>query len=134
MEFAALTNKERLIIVFVKYRDTFLVLKRSDKVSYYKNLWDTLRFESSESNLRQVIESEVCNALTLEPDQIKDVIREGAYKFEDTEKVYYLVKVTHPFLEVSWEYDAYEWIQFRSISTYETVPNLKEELEKVKNY
>jgi hypothetical protein len=134
MEFASLTNKERLIIVFVKYRDTFLVLKRSDKVSYYKNLWDTLRFESSESNLRQVIESEVCNALTLEPDQIKDVIREGAYKFEDTEKVYYLVKVTHPFLEVSWEYDAYEWIQFRSITTYETVPNLKEELEKVKNY
>lgn len=125
--------KDNLIIVFVKYRDTFLILKRSDKTLFHKGLWTTLQFETSETQIRESIVDEITNSLNIEPNQIKDIIQWGAYTFHNTEKMYCVAKIDTPFLDISWEYESYEWIQFRSIGTYETVPHLKEDMEYIKN-
>lgn len=125
---------EILAVIFVKYRDTFLILKRSEKALYHKGLWDTIKLNTKDTpDLRQEIVDSVTSSLNIEPDQVKDVIRWGAYTYENTEKMYYVVKITTPFIDPSWEFESYEWIQFRNIGTFETVPYLKDDLTHVRN-
>ena len=54
------SNKAPVLIIFIKYKDRILLLKRSGKVSSYKNMWSTVAgFIDEQKPLKQKILEEL---------------------------------------------------------------------------
>ncbi len=122
------------VTIFVKYRETYLLLKRSDKVSSHKGLWSTLSLLSDTEQIpREEIIDLVTSSIGIEPDEVKSIVQAIKLPEDPQDEFFFVVKINKPFIEPSWEYESYEWIESRGIGKYETTPFLKEKLDKVKN-
>jgi len=132
------TKVAPILLCFIRYQDKFLLLKRSDKVLAYKNLWSTLAgFIDDKQKLEDKIVEEITEELGLKKEDIKEIKQGEIYTFKDKEinrdwiRHLFVVEVSNPDIKLDWEHTEYKWIFSKEINDYEITPGLAVDLEKV---
>lgn len=134
-------SKEALtIIVFVKYKDKILLLKRSDKVRTYKEKWNTIAgyLDEVEKPIEEKIYNELEEELGIERSNINNLKITRQYKIEDKKiKKTWLTYPTlvelikNPKIKLDWEHSEFRWIKRNEIKNFDCVYKLAESLKKV---
>ncbi len=134
------TKRAPVVICFVKHKDKFLLLKRSDKVLAYKNLWSSLAgFLDDSKTVKEKALEEITEELGLKESDIIRIVEGPVYTFTDKglerewERHLVLAEISNPNITLDWEHTEFKWINPKDISQYETTPGLAADLEKVKN-
>ncbi len=112
------------MVVFLRYEDEILLLKRSEKVDTHKNRWGVVTGYLDE--LKPVIEKafeEMREETGVTKDQIFSIERGKIYKFDGGDTIY----ISHPFLmklkdkvdvDLSWEHNDYKWVNIKNVENY----------------
>jgi ADP-ribose pyrophosphatase YjhB (NUDIX family) len=133
-----LFEERKVVTCFLKSGGKILLVKRSEKVGTYRGKWSGisgyLEGEDADKQAFKEIEEET----GLNKADIKLIKRGEALEVLDEAKkikwiVYpYLFKVNHPEkIRLDWENIEMKWINPEEINFYQTVPKLKEALEKL---
>lgn len=127
-----------VIVIFVRYRDKFLLVKRSEKTLTYQNLWSCLAgFVDEDRTLEEKVIFELEEELGLHRESIKEIKKGETYLFVDEEldrewtRHLYLAEITNPNVKLSWEHSELVWATPEEVASYETTPGLKEDLKKI---
>jgi len=128
-----------VLVCFVHYKDKFLLLKRSDKVLAYKNLWSTVAgFIDDKQSLEEKVVEEITEELGLKKDDIKTIKQGEVYTFKDKDigrdwvRHLFLVEIASPKIKLDEEHTDYRWIVPEEIDGYHTTPGFAGDLEKIK--
>ena len=130
----------QVVTSFLTTVQQILILRRSSKVGSHRGKWSAVSgyLEGTEQPLTRAV-TEIREELGLSPEQI-DLIRMGetlrAYDEEND-----TVWVVHPFLfetrsksmQLDWENVDYRWIAPVELTSYDTVPKLRETLDRVQS-
>lgn len=136
------TNKKvaPVLICFVRYNNKFLLLKRSDKVLAYKNLWSSLAgFIDDEQSVEDKIVEEITEELGLNKTDIAKIIKGEVYTFKDKKidrdwvRHLFVVDILNPNIKLDWEHTDYKWVDTNEVNKYKTTPGFAEDLSKVKD-
>lgn len=127
------------ITAFLFSENNVLILRRSRHVRSYQNTWGGVSgiIDKGRTDIEQALleieeetglaSSDIQLIKQGEPQRIIDVSRN-------------LIKVIHPFLfqvkdrnniQINWEHSEFKWIKPGDIEDYQTMPKLKETLERV---
>lgn len=127
-----------VIIIFVKYRDKFLLVKRSAKMLTYQGLWSCLAgFVDDDKSMEDKVKFEIEEELGLKTTDIKEIKKGDTYLFVDDTldrewiRHLFLVEITSPNIKLSWEHSELVWITPADAKNYETTPGFNEDLEKI---
>jgi ADP-ribose pyrophosphatase YjhB (NUDIX family) len=127
-----------VITIFVKYRDKFLLVKRSEKMLTYQGLWSCLAgFADDEKSLEEKVRFEIGEEIGLKDSDIKIIKQGETYLFVDQEldrewiRHIFLVEVTNPNVKLSWEHTEMVWVTPEDARRYETTPGFNEDLQKI---
>lgn len=132
--------RNNIVTAFIEYREKVLLLRRSQKVKTMKGKWAGVSgyIEANERPLiRALKEIEEETGLTNKSVQ---VLREGRpLEAADDTRPNIVVWVVHPFyfrtnnnvVNLDWEHDQYKWVNPNEIENFDTVPRLKEALDRV---
>ncbi|PIQ67157.1 MAG: hypothetical protein COV95_00215 [Candidatus Zambryskibacteria bacterium CG11_big_fil_rev_8_21_14_0_20_40_24] len=127
-----------VLLIFVKHRDKYLIVKRSSKMLTYKNVWSCLAgFVDDEKSMEEKVEFEIEEELGLKKTDIKKITKGETYLFVDEEldrewiRHIYLVEITNPNIKLSWEHTEYVWINPEDLDDYETTPGFASDMNKV---
>jgi len=127
-----------VITVFVKYHEKILLLKRSNKVSTYRGLWNTVAgyLDEPKPVIDKIFE-ELREEIGIEEDNIKTYKIQEPFSFEDhsINRIWIIHPAVvelnkKPYIKLDWEHDEYQWIDPEDINNFNTVPNLKESLKR----
>ena len=133
-------SKEALVLTcFVRFEDKILLLKRSDKVGTYKNMWNSVAGYIDEPiPLEKKIFEELREELGFTEKIVKDISIAQPYKFTDKEidKTWIIVPCLARLKEFSeivldWEHTDYKWIDPVQITDFSIVPKLDRSLKSV---
>jgi translation initiation factor 2B subunit (eIF-2B alpha/beta/delta family)/8-oxo-dGTP pyrophosphatase MutT (NUDIX family) len=116
-----------------------LLLRRSDKVGSYRGKWSAVSgyLEGREEPLARAV-TEIREELGLSSEQIRLVRMGGTVRAfdENTDTVWvihpYLFEAKSKAIELDWENIDYRWVSPEELASYETVPKLKEALDRVR--
>jgi 8-oxo-dGTP diphosphatase len=134
-----MTIKNNIVTTFIEYQGKVLLLRRSQKVKSMKGKWAGVSgyIETQQEPLRQAFK-EVHEETGLTNKNIKVLIEGKPLEAVDNppDNVTWIV---HPFyfrsntnaISLDWEHDQYKWISPAEIENYDTVPRLKEALDRV---
>ncbi len=127
-----------VIVIFVKYRDKFLLAKRSEKMLTYQGLWSCLAgFVDDDKTMEEKVTFEIEEEIGLAQGDIKEIKKGDTYLFVDENldrewiRHIYLVEITNPNIKLSWEHSELVWVTPEESKTYKTTPGLHEDLEKI---
>jgi 8-oxo-dGTP diphosphatase len=132
--------RNNIVTAFIEYDGKVLLLRRSQRVKTMKGKWAGVSgyIEANERPLiRALKEIEEETGLTNKNVQ---VLREGRpLEAADDTRSDIIVWVVHPFcfrtnnnvVNLDWEHDQYKWINPDEIENFDTVPRLKEALDRV---
>jgi 8-oxo-dGTP diphosphatase len=127
------------VTCFLEHENKILILLRSDRVRSYKGFWggvsgriqnrltplDQAKLEVKEEtgiSDGDIVSTTEGNVLTFDDDEIK--IRKVVYPF--------LFKIKDPAkVKIDWEHSQSKWIRPAELASYQTMPQLKESLERV---
>lgn len=121
-----------VVSCFIMHEGKLLLLKRSQKVTTYKGKWAVVSGYVEAELVKQAYK-EINEELGLTEQDVK-LLRKGAPIHLVDESLGRKWRV-HPFLfeftgtgkiKLDWENEEYEWVSFDSVSSYDTVPKLKE--------
>ncbi len=127
-----------VVTSFLQADERILLLRRSTKVGTYKGRWAAVSgyLEGSEDPLQRA-KTEILEEVGLGPEQII-LIRAGETlrAFDEQTATVWIV---YPFLfearsrgiRLNWENEEYKWIEPNELSSYETVPKLKEAFDRI---
>jgi len=126
-----------VIIIFLKYQDEFLILKRSQKVLTYHSLWNTIAgYLDSPMSLSEHINNELKEELGLL--SIPPVKFGQNYTFLDKtiNKTWLIFPCLiefdrKPNIKLDWEHSEYKWLVFKKLKGDNLVPNFLTSLKKV---
>ena len=128
-----------VLTVFVAYKNTFLLLKRSQKVSTYREKWNTVAgyLDNPNQSIFEKILEELSEELDIKKDQISSYSFGKYYQFTDENNkktwIVHPVLVTlleKPDINLNWEHTEYKWITMDEINDFDTVPNLKKSMKR----
>jgi ADP-ribose pyrophosphatase YjhB (NUDIX family) len=127
-----------VIVIFVKYRDKFLLVKRSERMLTYKGLWSCLAgFVDDEKTTEEKARFEIEEELGLKQTDIKEVKIGETYLFLDKDldrewiRHLFLIEITNPNIKLTWEHTEFMWVNLEDAGNFETTPGFKEDLEKI---
>lgn len=123
-------NEVVAAVPYCPEKDKFLLVKRSSLRKRFPNEWE---FPSGFLE-DEKIQKGALRELEEETGLIGQIIRTGENFEVNTEKYQFrihpvLVKVGFEDIELSEEHEDYEWIEISEIDKFNTVPQLKEDLE-----
>ncbi len=131
-------KKSRVVTVFLMHEGSVLILRRSDKVRTMKHKWAGISgyIEGNENVLERAYK-EISEETEFSSEEIELV--KTAEPLEVPDKELDTLWIVHPHLfktsrtdvELNWEHDQYRWIDPAEITSYDTVPMLKETLQSV---
>jgi 8-oxo-dGTP pyrophosphatase MutT (NUDIX family) len=128
-----------VITIFITHHNTFLLLKRSEKVRTYKKKWNTVAgyLDDPDQTLFEKILEELSEELSLGKETISSYSFGKKYQFTDhvNNKTWIvhpsLVTLTEkPKITLDWEHTDYKWITPNEIQNFDTVPNLKKSMKR----
>jgi ribose 1,5-bisphosphate isomerase len=130
---------QNVVTSFLIADQRILLLRRSQKVGTHRGKWAGVSgyLEAGEEPFQRA-QTEIQEEVGLAPEQVS-LVRAGEPLRgfdEETETVW----IVHPFLfearskaiQLDWENTEYRWIDSRELSSYETVPKLKETFDRVR--
>jgi 8-oxo-dGTP diphosphatase len=128
-----------IIVVFVRYRGKFLLLKRSQKVGNYKGKWNTI---SGYLDTIEPIEQKAIEELEEETRISRDIIssltlgkiHEHRDSALDTKWLIcpFLAELkSKPRIELDFEHTEYVWCEPNDINKFDTVKSLSEDMRTV---
>ena len=130
-------KKIKVVTLFLERDGKILVLRRSDKVRTMKHKWAGISgyLEGDEDALERAYR-EIQEEVGLTRSDVKLV--KTAEPLEATDKEHDTIWIVHPHLfkalsakiKLDWEHDEYRWINPNDIASYDTVPMLKETLQR----
>ena len=114
-----------------------LIMKRSDKIRYYRGLWEGVSGHVEEDDIDEMAVTEIeeetglkCSDLKLvkkgEPFVVKDS-KIGTEFFVHS----YLFDVETFRIEIDWEHTEYKWIDPKDIEDFECVPDFDKVLRRL---
>lgn len=120
-----------VVIIFLRYKDKILLLKRSDKVLAYQGKWSVVAgFLDEVKPIREKILEEVKEETGINKDDILSIHIGEPYEFLDAEigKTWIrhpvLVELKkEPSLKLDWEHKEYKWVSREQLKGFDTVPN-----------
>ena len=131
--------KNNVVTVFIEYHGKILLLRRSQKVKSMKGKWAAVSgyIERQQESLRQAFK-EAYEETGLTNKDI-NVLNEGKPLEAIDNQADNVTWVVHPFyfrtntdeIILDWEHDQHTWIKPAEIENYDTVPRLKEALDRV---
>jgi len=128
-----------VITVFIAHKHSFLLLKRSQQVSTYKEKWNTVAgyLDNPKQSIFEKILEELYEEINVTKDQIASYSFGKTYQFTDVGNnktwIVYPTLVTllkKPEITLNWEHTEYQWITAEDISDFDTVPNLKKSMKR----
>lgn len=131
-------KKIRVVTVFLMYEAKVLILRRSDKVRTMKHKWAGISgyIEGNENVLERACKEiseetgfsskEIEFVKTAEPLDVSDEELDTLWIVHP-----YLFKTSRTDVKLDWEHDQYRWIDPAGITSYDTVPMLRETLQSV---
>lgn len=131
-------EKAPVVVVFLKYGDEILILKRSDRVGTHQGRWGTVAGYLDE--LKPVVEKafeEIEEETGIGREKIAKVLKNGVYEFRsESEDICYTAHLVLAVLKertdvkLSWEHTDYKWVKISNSDRYLS-HNASEELKKV---
>ena len=135
------SNIAPVISVFVKHEDRILLLKRSNKVRVYQDIWSAIAGYLDELKpITQKVLEEIQEELGIKTaeDNILSIKIGRPYEFEDNriQKTWIshpvLIELKHkPQIKLDWEHVDYKWIKPEELKNFDTPPKLGESLKRV---
>ena len=130
-----------VITVFIKYKNKILLLKRSNNVSTYKGIWNTVAGYLDELKpLKEKTLEELNEELGIREDAILSLSLGKSYQFRDTniDKTWIvypaLVELDkEPKIKLDREHTDYKWIKPDEIKNFDVVPHLLKSFRAVVN-
>lgn len=135
------SNKAPVLIIFIKYKDKILLLKRSKNVSTYKNLWSTVAgFIDEQKSLKQKVLEELKEEINITNKEIKNIKFAKPYEYKDKKinktwlRYPVLVELKEvPKIKLDFEHTEFKWLKPQAITKYKTAPGLNKSLKLVIN-
>ena len=130
-------EKKHVVTCFLEHAGKILILKRSRKVGTYQGSWAGVSGYMEASAMKQAF-IEIKEETGLTRSDIK-LITKGK-SLEITDERLNRKWIIHPFLfyvkdpkniKIDWEHTEMKWITPEELTIYQTVPALKETLERV---
>lgn len=129
------------VTCFLEHENKILILLRSDKVRSYQGIWGGVsgRIQNSLTPIEQA-KLEVKEETGISEADIVSIVEGNVLIFDDAEIK--IRKVVYPFLfkikdsakvKIDWEHSQSKWIRPTELASYQTMPQLKESLERVLN-
>ena len=136
------SNVAPVITIFIKYKNTILLLKRSDKVRVYQGKWNTVAGYLDELKpIREKALEEIREELGINKDNVSSIYFGQAYKLTDNEvnKIWIVYPVlvqfkNKPEIKLDWEHTEYKWIEIEELKKFDIVPKLEESMKRVLKY
>ncbi|MFH1523004.1 MAG: NUDIX domain-containing protein [Patescibacteria group bacterium] len=128
-----------VLMVFVKYKDKVLLLRRSDKVRVYKGKWNGIGGYLDElKSVKEKVLEELTEETGINSEIVSVIKIADYYKYFDSSvnKTWYinsaLVELKkEPEIKLDWEHTEYKWVEQRDITNYDVVSGLDVSLKKV---
>ena len=129
-----------VVVVFVKFKDEFLLLKRSDKVRTYKGKWQCVAGYFDEVKpVRAKAFEELREEVGLDHAMVSAVIVGEAFKQTDKELgITWIVSPVlvelkkKPEIKTDWESSNYKWVHPTGFRDLDTVPNFSTAFKKLR--
>ncbi len=130
---------KKVVTSFLQAGEKVLLLRRSGKVGTYQGRWAAVSgFLEADEDPVQRARIEIHEEVGLDSNYVR-LIRSGeplrAFD-EQGETVWivhpFLFEVSEPNIRLDWEHVEYRWIDPKDLSSYETVPKLKESFDRVR--
>lgn len=131
------SNIAPVTTVFIKYEDSILLLKRSDKVSTYHGKWNSVSGYLDEMvPIRKKILEELREEVGIDEDEISSIRFGKDYKFTHNKKTWNVYPALaelkeKPEIKIDWEHTEYRWIKPEELKNFDTVPELDRGLKNV---
>ncbi len=129
---------KNVVTVFISYHGRILLLRRGDKVGSYRGRWAGISgyIDENEESIKRALK-EISEEVQLDSNAVA-LVKTGQ-SFPALDEDVGILFVVHPFLfsttspkiTLDWEHDAFRWIRSQDLSRFETVPKLRESLERV---
>lgn len=131
------SNIAPIVIVFVKYKQRFLLLKRSEKGLHYKGKWSVVAgFLDEMRPIKDKVLEELQEETGIQKDDISKMRIGEPYRFEDEEidktwiRCPVLVELKSQIKpKLDWEHDEYRWIERDGFREFDTVHNVEKSLD-----
>ncbi|MBM3309219.1 MAG: NUDIX domain-containing protein [Candidatus Altiarchaeales archaeon] len=122
-----------VLTIFIRHTGRILLLKRSSRVSSYKNRWNVVAgFLDDLKPLREKVLEELKEELGLRESSISCMHFGRQYRFRDREidKTWIVFPVLvdlkeKPVIKLDWEHVEYKWVLPEELKDFGTVPNLE---------
>ena len=128
-----------VVTVFLEHDGKILLLRRSQRVRTMKTMWAGISgYIENEDPLMRALK-EIEEEAGLSNEKIKLLCIGRPLEAIESEKNPDILWIVHPYLfrsntnliKIDWEHDELRWIKAQEIQNYETVPKLKEALDRV---
>ena len=135
------TNSARAATIncIIRCKDQILLLKRSDKVGNYKGKWSVVAgYLDDETQVREKALGEVREETGITEKDISSVKIFPPIKIKD--KLLKKIFITHislielkskPKIRLDWEHTEFRWVKPEEVNTFDVIPGLDKELQKV---
>ena len=134
-------NMTDVVTCIIENDGDILILKRSEEVGTYKELWGGVAgfVEENEEPYNAAIK-EIKEEIGIDKDDVLLVKKANEIKFTDLYGDKFYDWVVHPFLfhikdrdliKIDWEHTEYKWIKPEDIKKYETVPRFYDVVNKI---
>lgn len=130
-------EEKHVVTCFLEHKNKILILKRSAKVGSYQGRWAGVSGYMETSDLEQAF-TEIKEETGLDKDEVE--LRVKGELLQVVDKNLGRRWVIHPFLfqvkspgkiKIDWEHAEMKWIDPEELTNYETVPGLKDALDRV---
>jgi 8-oxo-dGTP diphosphatase len=128
-----------VVTVFLEHDGKILLLRRSQMVRTMKTMWAGISgYIENEDPLTRALK-EIEEEAGLSNEKIKLLCTGRPLEAIESEKNPDILWIVHPYLfhsntnviRIDWEHDELMWVKPQEIQDYETVPKLKEALDRV---
>ncbi len=129
------SHSQTALVVCIFVKDRVLLLKRSDKVSSYKGLWNAVTgFLDKPCPLRNKILEELEEEIGVNEGGILSIHIGISHKVEDNKRIWIvypaLVELKNlPEIRLNWEHAEYKWIKPNEFKNFNIVPKLDKSFE-----
>ena len=131
-------DKRHVVTVFLEQEGKILLLRRSDRVASYRGKWAGVSGSVDGGSPLMQAMTEVLEETGLKSSDVKFVKAGREFEVRDSGRT--TTWVVHPFLfealtlehfRLDWEHSDHKWIRPLDLELFETVPSLKESLDRV---
>lgn len=131
-----------VLSIFVRFNDDFLLLKRSDKVGNYKGKWNVVAgYLDEPKSVESKTLDEFKEELGIEESMIESISFGKRYEIQDKflkkSFIVYPVMISlkeKPSIKLDFEHTEFRWIKLSELKDYDTIPDLENSLEHLKDF